>query len=63
MLCLRFDVVEGGASPLDFGDDVCGDGFQMKGLGSRFQCCAQVVIASDSSATYLQPELMHSGRE
>ena len=32
--------------------------FQMKGLGSRFQCCAQVVIASDSSAMYLQPGLM-----
>jgi hypothetical protein len=32
--------------------------FQMKGLGSRFQCCARVVIASDSSATFLQPELM-----
>ena len=54
VVCLRFDLVEGGSAALDFGNDVLCGGFQMKGLGSVLQCAAHVVMASVSSATLVK---------
>jgi len=51
---LRIDLAEGFATSLDFGVMSLALAFQMNGLGSVFQCLAQVVIAAARSFTLVK---------